>query len=165
MPSSTGIRVKPWNRVDAQVYTLATSDGKGRGNLNICTYVTPVAMKPKRFVLGIYKGTKTLDNLEHNPVGILQYMAEDQWEHVKLLGKKTGFSTDKVTALGSDVEHVAGGLYRLKGVLALVHLRFLDRIDAGDHWAWVANVDSYENLREAPSLTFSELKRRRLILT
>jgi flavin reductase (DIM6/NTAB) family NADH-FMN oxidoreductase RutF len=164
MPNSTGIRVKPWNRVDAQVYTLATTDG-AKGNLNICTYVTPIAMKPKRFVVGVYKGTKTLENLEKNPVGILQYMAQDQWEHVKLLGKKTGFTVDKVAALGASVEHAGDGLFRLKGVLAVLRLRFLERIDAGDHWAWVANVDAYENLREAEPLTFSELKRRKLILT
>lgn len=162
MPN-TGIRIKPWNRVDAQVYTLATSSG-GKGNLNICTYVTPIAMKPKRFIIGVYKGTRTLENLEKNPVGILQYMAIDQWEHVKLLGKKTGNSVDKIKTLGTEVEHIAGDLYRLKGVLALVHLRFLERIDAGDHWAWLANVDSYENVREAEPLTFSELKRRKLIL-
>jgi flavin reductase (DIM6/NTAB) family NADH-FMN oxidoreductase RutF len=162
MPN-TGIRVKPWNRIDAQVYTLATSDGS-KGNLNICTYVTPIAMKPKRFLIGVYKGTKTLENLERNPNGILQYMAEDQWEHVKLLGKKTGFSVDKITTLGSDVEHISGGLFKLKGVLAILHLQFLQRIDAGDHWAWLANVDAYENLREAKPLTFSQLKDRKLIL-
>jgi flavin reductase (DIM6/NTAB) family NADH-FMN oxidoreductase RutF len=71
---------------------------------------------------------------------------------------------DKITGLGSDVEHVNGGLFRLRGVLALLHLRFLERIDAGDHWAWLANVDAYENIREADSLTFSQLKERKLIL-
>lgn len=162
MPN-TGIRIKPWNRVDAQVYTLATS-ADGKGNLNICTYVTPIAMKPKRFVVGVYKGTRTLENLEKNPVGILQYMAIDQWEHVKLLGKKTGNTVDKIKVLGTEVEHINGDLYRLKGVLALVHLKFLERIDAGDHWAWLAHVESYENVREAEPLTFSELKRRKLIL-
>ena len=162
MPN-TGIRVKPWNRVDAQVYTLATSH-HGKGNLNICTYVTPIAMKPKRFIIGVYKGTKTLENLEANPNGLLQYLAKDQWEHVKLLGKKSGFAVDKISTLGSDVEHTSGGLFRLKGVLAALHLKFLERIDAGDHWAWLASVEAYENLREAESLTFNELKRRKVIL-
>ena len=162
MPN-TGIRIKPWNRVDAQVYTLATS-ANGKGNLNICTYVTPIAMKPKRFIIGVYKGTRSLENLEKNPVGILQYMAIDQWEHVKLLGKKTGNTVDKIKALGTEVEHVNGDLYKLKGVLALVHLRFLERIDAGDHWARLANIAAYEHIREEEPLTFSELKRRKLIL-
>jgi flavin reductase (DIM6/NTAB) family NADH-FMN oxidoreductase RutF len=162
MPN-TGIRIKPWNRIDAQVYTLATS-ADGKGNFNLCTYITPISMKPKRFIVGVYKGTRTLSNLEKNPVGVLQYMAADQWEHVKLLGKKSGNVIDKISALGDGVEHIQGGLYKLKGILALVHLRFLERLDAGDHWAWVAHAESYENLREAEPLTFSELKRRKLIL-
>jgi hypothetical protein len=40
----------------------------------------------------------------------------------------------------------------------------MERLDCGDHWAWLANVDSYENLREAPALTLEELKRLKLIL-
>ena len=59
-----GIRVKPWNRVDGPIYSLATT-AEGKGNLNICSYVTPIAMKPKRFIIGVYKDTKTLANLEY----------------------------------------------------------------------------------------------------
>jgi flavin reductase (DIM6/NTAB) family NADH-FMN oxidoreductase RutF len=163
VPGMPGIRVKPWNRVDSPVYSLATTLN-GKGNLNICTYVTPIAMKPKRFVIGVYKDTKTLANLEANPIGLLNYLAIDQAPHVNLLGKKTGHSVDKIEKLGDQIEHVGDGLYRLKGALATLRLRFLDRMDCGDHWAYLANVDSYENLREAPALTLEELKRLKYIL-
>jgi len=158
-----GIRVKPWNRVDGPIYSLATT-AKGKGNLNICSYVTPISMKPKRFIVGIYKETKTLENLEANPIGLLNYLAADQANHVKLLGKKSGHAVDKVAQLGGDVEHVADGLYRLKGAIATLRLRFMERMDCGDHWAWLAHVESYENLREAPPLTLEDLKRLKLIL-
>ena len=158
-----GIRVKPWNRVDGPIYSLATTAG-GKGNFNICSYVTPIAMKPKRFIIGVYKDTKTLANLEANPIGLLNYLAIDQAQHIKLLGKKSGHSVDKVAQLGSQVEHVGDGLYKLKGAIATLRLRFLERMDCGDHWAWLAHVDSYENLREAPVLTLEELKRQKLIL-
>ncbi|HAZ65307.1 MAG TPA: hypothetical protein DCY41_00970, partial [Opitutae bacterium] len=65
MPN-TGIRIKPWNRIDAQVYTLATS-ADGKGNFNLCTYITPISMKPKRFIVGLYKGSRTRSNLEKHP--------------------------------------------------------------------------------------------------
>jgi len=159
----SGIRIKPWNRVDSPVYSLATSH-QGKGNLNICSYVTPISMKPKGFIIGVYKDTKTLANLEANPVGLLNYLAEDQAKHVKLLGKKTGFNVDKIAQLKQDVEFVSDGLFRIKGAIAVVHLRFRERLDCGDHWAWFAEVDSYENLREAPPLTLSELKRLKIIL-
>jgi flavin reductase (DIM6/NTAB) family NADH-FMN oxidoreductase RutF len=158
-----GIRVKPWNRVDGPIYSLATT-ADGKGNLNICSYVTPIAMKPKRFIIGVYKDTKTLANLEANPIGLLNYMAKDQANHVKLLGKKSGHSTDKITQLGDQIEHVGEGLFHLKGAIATLRLRFMERMDCGDHWAWLAHVDSYENLREAPPLTLDELKRLKLIL-
>lgn len=158
-----GIRVKPWNRVDGPIYSLATT-ANGKGNLNICSYVTPISLKPKRFIVGVYKDTKTLANLEINPVGLLNYMAKDQANHIKLLGKKSGNSTDKIAQLGDQIEHVGDGLYFLKGSIATLRLRFAERMDCGDHWAWLANVDSYENLREAPPLTLDELKRLKLIL-
>lgn len=158
-----GIRVKPWNRVDNPVYSLSTT-ANGKGNLNICSYVTAISMKPKRFIIGVYKETKTLANLEANPIGLLNYMAVDQANHVKLLGKKSGHSVDKIAQLGDQIEHVGEGLYRLKGAIATLRLRFMDRLDGGDHWAWLAHLDSYENLREAPALTIEELKRLKLIL-
>ena len=158
-----GIRVKPWNRVDGPIYSLSTT-ANGRGNLNICSYVTPISMKPKRFIVGIFKDTKTLENLEANPVGLLNYMAIDQANHVNLLGKKTGNTMDKIAKLGDQIEHVGDGLYKLKGVLAILRLKFMERIDCGDHWAWLAHVESYENLREVEPLTLDELKRLKLIL-
>ena len=47
------IRVKPWNRVDGPIYSLSTA-AHGKGNLNICSYVTPISMKPKRYIVGVY---------------------------------------------------------------------------------------------------------------
>ena len=158
-----GIRVKPWNRVDGPIYSLATTAG-GKGNFNICSYVTPISMKPKRFIIGVYKDTKTLANLELNPVGLLNYMAKDQANHIKLLGKKSGNSTDKITQLGNQIEHVGDGLFMLKGSIATLRLKFMERMDCGDHWAWLAHVESYENLREAPPLMLEELKKLKLIL-
>lgn len=162
-PLMPGIRVKPWNRVDGPIYSLSTT-AEGKGNLNICSYVTPISMKPKRFIIGVYKDTKTLENLEKNPIGLLNYLAQDQASHITLLGKKSGHSTDKVAKLGEKIEHVGDGLYMLKGAIATLRLRFMERMDCGDHWAWLAHVDSYENLREAPPLTLEELKRLKLIL-
>ncbi|MGA0133792.1 MAG: flavin reductase family protein [Opitutales bacterium] len=158
-----GIRIKPWNRVDNPVFSLSTT-ADGRGNLNICSYVTSISMKPKRFIVGVYKGTRTLANLEANPVGLLNYLAQDQADLVKLLGKKSGHVVDKIARLVDQVEHAGDGLYRLKGVLAVLRLRFMERMDCGDHWAWLAHLESYENLREAPGLTLEELRRKKLIL-
>lgn len=158
-----GIRIKPWNRVDAPVYSLSTSHD-GRGNLNICSYVTPISMKPKRYLIGVYKDTKTLDNLDANPIGLLNFLAEDHADLVRLLGKKSGHKIDKIKALGDRIEHVGDGLYKINGALAIVRLKFLQRLDGGDHWAWLAHVENYENLKAGTFLSLEELKRQKIIL-
>ena len=68
------------------------------------------------------------------------------------------------TQRGDQIEHVGEGLFMLKGAIATLRLKFMERLDCGDHWAWLAHVDAYENLREAPPLTLEELKKLKLIL-
>jgi len=157
------IRVKPWNRVDGPIYSLSTS-AQGKGNFNICSYVTPISMKPKRYIVGVYKGTKTLKNLESNPTGILNLMTDKMYKLVNLLGKKSGHQIDKIKRLGKHAELTEDGLYVLNGSLATVRLKFTDRMDGGDHWAWIAEVVSYENRNNHRPLTLEYLKRKRIIL-
>ena len=157
------IRVKPWNRVDGPIYSLSTA-AHGKGNLNICSYVTPISMKPKRYIVGVYKGTKTLENLESHPFGILNFMTGKMSHLVNLLGKKSGHKIDKIKRLGDRVSVTEDGFYILKDSLATVRLKFTTRMDGGDHWAWLAEVVSHENHNTAKPLTLNELKRKKIIL-
>ena len=157
------IRVKPWNRVDGPIYSLSTAT-HGKGNLNICSYVTPISMKPKKYIVGVYKGTKTLENLESNPFGILNFMTVKMACLVNLLGKKSGYKIDKIKRLGDRVHLTEDGLYVLKGSLATVRLKFTTRLDGGDHWAWLAEVVSHENHNADKPLTLEYLKRKKIIL-
>ena len=157
------IRVKPWNRVDGPIYSLSTA-AHGKGNLNICSYVTPISMKPKRYIVGVYKGTKTLENLESNPVGILNFMTDKMSNLVNLLGKKSGHKIDKIKKLGDRIQLTEEGLFTLNGSLATVRLKFTTRMDGGDHWAWLAEVVSHENHNSDKPLTLEYLKRKKIIL-
>ena len=157
------IRVKPWNRVDGPIYSLSTAT-HGKGNLNICSYVTPISMKPKKYIVGVYKGTKTLENLESNPFGILNFMTVKMACLVNLLGKKSGYKIDKIKRLGDRVHLTEDGLYALRGSLATVRLKFTTRLDGGDHWAWLAEVVSHENHNADKPLTLEYLKRKKIIL-
>lgn len=157
------IRVKPWNRVDGPIYSLSTY-ANGKGNLNICSYVTPISMKPKKYIVGVYKGTKTLENLESNPVGVLNFMTDKMANLVNLLGKKTGHKVDKITRLGERIQLTEEGLPVLKDSLATLRLKFTTRMDGGDHWAWLAEVVSHENHNADKPLTLEYLKRKKIIL-
>ena len=54
---------RPWNIVDHAVYSLVSYDNENNINMNICTYVCAISIKPKVFMIAIYYGTKTYDNL------------------------------------------------------------------------------------------------------
>jgi len=85
---------RPWNIIDVPVYSLATYDN-GIVNMNICTYVTGVSMKPKRYAIAIYEKTQTLKNLSANDNAVLQLLHHQQIKLVKVLGKKSGMDFDK----------------------------------------------------------------------
>lgn len=59
------------------------------------TYVIPVSMHPKHYILAIYHDTQTLENWSHTQRGILQILSPDQYSLVRILGKKSGKSYDK----------------------------------------------------------------------
>jgi flavin reductase (DIM6/NTAB) family NADH-FMN oxidoreductase RutF len=85
---------RPWNIPDLPVYSLVTCTG-GRLNMNICTYVSAISMKPKQYLIAVYKDTKTLDNLMAGSTAVLQLLHRSQSGLVNVLGKKSGRNTDK----------------------------------------------------------------------
>jgi len=63
---------RPWNIIDLPIYSLQTTDKKGSINMNICTYVTAISIKPKIYSIAIDYNTKTFENLEDSSEAILQ---------------------------------------------------------------------------------------------
>ena len=90
---------RPWNRVNLPVYSISSTDGKGNFNMHIITYANQISMNPKRFVCGIYEGTKTLENVVGHKEFVLQLLSEKQYRLVDLLGKKSGHQFNKMERL------------------------------------------------------------------
>ncbi len=91
------IRKKPWNRVDLPVYSVSS---KGiTDNMHICTYVSAVSMQPKRMMVALYAGTRTLANVTKSRHFVLQLLHEDQYRLVNQLGKLSGNNIDKISRL------------------------------------------------------------------
>ena len=59
--------------IDVPVYSLVTYDGE-KVNMNICTYVTAVSMKPKQYVVAVYHNTRSLQNLLESKSVVLQLL-------------------------------------------------------------------------------------------
>lgn len=152
---------KPWNRPELAVYSLVSRKGDGY-NMNICTYVTAVSMQPKRYIIGVYKNTCTLDNLRTDPEFVLQLMAAEDYRKVVLLGKQSGFTTDKLKRLKAKTGDFCGFPYILTSC-AILHCKVIDWMDAGDHIAALCDVITYRNLNNSPILTTTLLREKKII--
>ncbi len=155
---------RPWNRVDLPVYSISSTDGKGQFNMHIITYVTAISMQPKRFVCGVYKGTKTLANITAHPNFVLQLLAGSQYRLMALLGRKSGHTIDKIALLQKRGEldnwH---GFPVLKNSLALMEMKVPDTYDGGDHQLCLCDVVAYKNTNPGKPLTLDILRAHKLI--
>jgi flavin reductase (DIM6/NTAB) family NADH-FMN oxidoreductase RutF len=68
-------------------------------NMNIMTYVIPVSISPKHYIIALYHDTQSLSNWQSSHRGILQILAPDHSSLVRVLGKKSGKSYDKMKYL------------------------------------------------------------------
>ncbi len=157
-------RKKPWNRIDLPVYSISSSGSDNKPNMHIITYVTAVSMQPKRFICGIYHGTRTLDNIRANPHFVLQLLSARQYRLVDLLGKKSGSEIDKIARLKKRNELLVWhGFSVLKNCLAVMELKIIDWIEGGDHSCCLCDLIGYKNLQEGNPLTLDILRQHKLV--
>ena len=131
---------RPWNRVSQQIYSLSTLDAQGQINMNIVSYATPATLKPKSYVIAVYRGTKTHQNLfgagAHKHF-LLQGLSMGQIKHVRTLGQKSWLKYDKPKYLAKqDLQYYNynGNDYGFLTDCAFVLLCKLTRsIEYGDH--------------------------------
>lgn len=154
---------RPWNRVDLPVYSVSSWHGEEQ-NMHICTYVSAVSMQPKRYMVALYHGTKTLELVEKNGHFLLQLLSDRQYPLVRLLGQKSGHRANKIASLKKRglLEIYKGRVY-LKEALALVECRVLDSMDGGDHTMFLCEVVSYRNINPGSPLTTGLLKEKKIV--
>lgn len=159
-----GIR-RPWNIVDMPVYSLATY-GDGKVNMNICTYVSAVSMKPKLYMIAIDYSTQTYQNLEKGSEAILQVLHQDHSALITGLGKKSGQNSNKEAFLERNnmLDHWNGQAV-LKGACAYLQLIQTGRKQiGGDHELFWFEVKKSKTQSETGILMFQDLIERRIIL-
>jgi len=156
-------RKKPWNRVNLPVYSIS-SGNEEQNNMNIITYVTAISMQPKRFICGIYHGTKTLENVESSGSFVLQLLSDQQVNLVNLLGKQTGRTVPKIQRLQKRKELMMWNEFPvLKNALALMKMKVVESMEGGDHKVFLCDVVDYINLNEGEVLTLDHLREKKLI--
>lgn len=154
---------RPWNIPDLPVYSIA-SVGKGKLNMNICTYVTAVSMKPKRYAVAIYHGTKTLQNVSGSGNFVLQLLQEQQYGLVNALGKKSGKRYDKEQYLRKrDMLTDWKGREVLKDAVAWLLMKVISVQRAGDHDLFLCEVIAWKTCKAEEVLKVSDLSKRGLV--
>jgi flavin reductase (DIM6/NTAB) family NADH-FMN oxidoreductase RutF len=157
------VRKKPWNRPNQPIYSIS-SRGVNGFNMNIVSYVTPVSMKPKRYMVAVYDGTQTLENVKLHPHFVLQLLSDDQYGLVRLLGKKSGRKIDKMASLEKKkLLQTWNEFPVLKGALAFVELKVLEVVSGGDHQCFICDVVSYRNQNEGEVLGLYTLGKHKII--
>lgn len=163
---------RPWNRVSQQIYSLSTLDANGKINMNIVSYATAATLKPKSYVIAVYRGTKTHANIfdkSANEYLLLQGLAKPQSKYVQPLGKKSGLRYDKEKYLAK--QNISS--YNLQGsdfgylpdCGFVIACEVTSKIAYGDHDLITANVvKTVEDNNAAQLLTTLDLIDQGIIL-
>ncbi len=154
---------KPWNLPSYPVYSLLTENRLWQKNMNIMTYVTPVSMSPKHYILAIYHGTQTLENWSYTHRGILQILSPIHTSLVRVLGKKSGKFYDKMKYLSR--KWVFNEDWILSGIAWNIELEEIERLPDrwGDHTLYLCRVKWTKSYHEEV-LTTADLVEEGVIL-
>ncbi|HSR40049.1 MAG TPA: flavin reductase family protein, partial [Phnomibacter sp.] len=144
------------------VYSVSSKGEKE--NMHICTYVSAVSMTPKRMMVALYHDTQTLRNVELHPHFVLQLLSADQYRIVNQLGKLSGKTIDKIVRLEKrNLLSDWNGFKILKEVLAVMELKVINSMEAGDHKMFLCDVVAWKNLQDGTPLTTSFLHEKGII--
>ena len=157
---------RPWNIVNPAIYSLVTYDEKDNLNMNICSYVSAVSLKPKIYSIAVDYSTKTYENLKLNSFFVLQLLSKSHLKIIRKLGKTSGYSFNKENYLRSkEMLQNWGEKTVLKDTCALLELKKMNEINIeGDHAMFTFSVSKYKTLSERGILTFKDLIDNKIIL-
>lgn len=155
---------RPWNLVDEQVYSLATY-GYDSFNMNICTYVSPLSLKPKLYGIALFDGTKTLTNVRESKYCVLQILRKSHEPLIASLGKKSGNDYNKELYLASKNYITKWKGYNvLKDTAGLLLLKRRRGYKTGDHQFYVFEALASKSIHDDDLLTTNNLIDSGLIL-
>ena len=157
---------RPWNIINPPIYSLVTYDETDNLNMNICSYVSAVSLKPKLYSIAIDYSTKTYENLKLNSSVVLQLLSKSHLKIIRKLGKTSGYFFNKEKYLRSKemLEDWRKNIV-LKDTCALIELKKINEINIkGDHAIFTFSVSNYTTLLEDGILTFRDLIESKIIL-
>lgn len=139
---------KPWNLPSYPVYSLKTVDRSWKVNMNIMTYVIPVSMSPKHYILALYHDTQSLENWTMSHSWVLQILSVDQYSLVRVLGKQSWKTYEKMRYL--EKKWLLWGDRLLSGIAWYLELEEIERLPdgGGDHALYLCRVKGSRSYHE-----------------
>lgn len=151
-----------WNLINLPVYSLATYQDE-TVNMNICTYVSAVSMKPKRYIIAVDPLSQTFQNLIKHPHAVLQLLGKNHGWLINTLGKKSGKNYAKENYLEKKKLLME---WQSKKVLTncagWVNLNVLSYHHVGDHMVFVMDVQQHKT-NHIHVLMLDDLRKKKLI--
>lgn len=156
---------RPWNIVDMPVYSLATYSNE-QANMNICTYVSAVSMKPKIYMVAIDYSTFTYALLKDSKYAVLQILHRDHQSLISFLGKSSGKKMDKQQKLEKkNLLTNWHGYPVLAGACGYLLLKIKEQANiGGDHALFYFEVEKSSTKSEEGILMFQDLIKEGIIL-
>jgi flavin reductase (DIM6/NTAB) family NADH-FMN oxidoreductase RutF len=156
---------KLWNIPDMPVWSISTCDSAGIPNMNICTYMTPVSMNPKKYIIAVYPNTQTYTNVQNSEFLLAQLLSEEQAHLVRLLGKKSSlYFPKKMQSITKTTETDGIFSFLPKSIGYFILKKDTSLLQAGDHDVAIFSIEKIVYLNPLNKvLTLSYLKERGLI--
>ena len=128
--------------------------------MNICTYVTAISLEPKLMLIGVYKDTQTLENINVGKRVLLQLLTEELAPVVRVCGQQSGKKIDKIKRLSKRYDLTEKiGLFYFDKAAGYIELQVEQLTEtSGDHYLLVAKVLTSKNLNEVKILTTAYLR-------
>lgn len=154
---------KAWNIPNLPVYSLASYNHLGVVNMNVCTYVSAISMKPKLYSVAVYNNTQTLDNIEQNEFAVLQLLHSSQYHLINKLGKSSGKNYNKYNYLfKKSILTYWEDFVVLKDCSALVLLKKINAMQTGNHKLFVFEAQK-SKVFNADYLQLNTLREKKII--
>ena len=148
---------KPWNLPSYPVYSLITENSPSKNpqigiflessqNMNVMTYIIPVSLSPKHYIIALYHDTRSLENWQSTHKGVLQILGEQHSLLTRVLWKKSWKNYNKIGYLQKKWILWLNGM--IEGIAWYIELTEIEKLSSHgwDHdlyLCWIVSSKSF----------------------
>ena len=146
--------LKAFFKMNYGLYIISSKDGEGAAGCVVNT-LTQVTAEPPKVMLAIHKDNRTTQAILNSGVFAATLLTQDApMELIGRFGFQSSREVDKFQ--GYEVKEDKNGLpWLTRQMAARFSCRVVDRMDAGTHYLFLAQVEEAETLSQDEPMTYS----------